>query len=642
MSDIINMINKSQDVIHSLDKLTICELENAIKYCADKYYNKSVSVVEDAVYDMMVDFLQLKAPKSSVLKTVGAKVATGSRKVSLDYWLGSMDKIKPQTNHLNIWMKKYKSPYVLSDKIDGISVLIVYRNNGVINMYTRGTSNEGTDISHLVKYMNLPTFDSVRQYFNSTKNMIAFRGEAVICKSIFDSKWADEFKNARNMVSGCLLSKKSNPHVASDIEIIIYEVVDPQFNIMNQLKIIKELGFNCVYYKIYQNILTFDYLSEYFIKRRNKSKYMIDGIIVTNNDDHKRNKTGNPEYAFAYKDVLEEQKTITQIQGIDWNISKDGYIIPTLLLEPCHVAGIEIKRVTGNNARNVVNNNLGEGAIVEIIRSGDVIPKIVRVIKPGKVVLPKGKWSWSSTDVDIIVDDTNDVNILKKNIYFFFSTLKTKGLGEKVIEKLYNAGYDSVIKILSMTKTELMKNTIDGFKEKTIDNILKSIKQSTQNITLAQLMTASNKLGHGLGLERMKTITNNIPKILDYYKVWTHKEFINKIMELDGFDTKTATLFVDNFKDFIIFFNQIKKYIKITELTINIGKMSNITIVFSGFRDKELQNEIELQGGKVGSTITGNTDYLVVKNNTMTTKLQKAKDNGIKIITRTELELMLA
>ena len=113
-------------------------------------------------------------------------------------------------------------------------------------------------------------------------------------------------------------------------------------------------------------------------------------------------------------------------------------------------------------------------------------------------------------------------------------------------------------------------------------------------------------------------------------------------MELDGFDTKTATLFVDNFKDFIIFFNQIKKYIKITELTINIGKMSNITIVFSGFRDKELQNEIELQGGKVGSTITGNTDYLVVKNNTMTTKLQKAKDNGIKIITRTELELMLA
>jgi len=640
MSDIITMINKSQDVIYYLDNLNIKELETAIKYCADKYYNKSVSAVEDAVYDMMIDFLQLKAPKSSVLKTVGAKV-TANSKVSLDYWLGSMDKIKPPSNHLETWMNKYKPPYILSDKIDGISVLIIYRNNGTINMYTRGTSSKGTDISHLVKYMNLPNVDSVREYFHPTKN-IAFRGEAVISKDLFDSKWADEFKNARNMVSGCLLSKKINPQIASDIEIIVYEIVDPQFDIVKQFKIIKELEFNCVHYKVNNTLLTFDYLSEYFIKRRNKSKYMIDGIIVTNNDEHKRNKTGNPEYAFAYKDVLEEQKAITKIQGIDWNISKDGYIIPTLLLEPCHVAGIEIKRVTGNNARNVVDNNLGEGAIVEIIRSGDVIPKIIRVIKPGKVVLPKGKWSWSSTDVDIIVDDADDINILKKNIYFFFSTLKAKGLGEKIVDKLYNAGYDSVIKLLSMTKTELMNNNMDGFKEKTIDNILNSIKTSTINITLAQLMTASNKLGHGLGLERMKTITNNIPNLLDNYKVWTHKDFINKITELDGFDTKTASLFVDNFKDFINFFNQIKKYIKIKELTINIGKMSNIIIVFSGFRDKELQNEIELQGGKVGSTITGNTNYLVVKNNTMTTKLQKAKDNGIKIITRNELELMLS
>ena len=94
---------------------------------------------------------------------------------------------------------------------------------------------------------------------------------------------------------------------------------------------------------------------------------------------------------------------ITDIIDIEWNISKDAYIIPTIILKPCIISGIEIKRVTGNNAKHVISNKLGPGAKVKIIRSGDVIPKIIDVIKPGNVKLPPGDWTWSSTKVDIIL-----------------------------------------------------------------------------------------------------------------------------------------------------------------------------------------------------------------------------------------------
>jgi NAD-dependent DNA ligase len=154
-------------------------------------------------------------------------------------------------------------------------------------------------------------------------------------------------------------------------------------------------------------------------------------------------------------------------------------------------------------------------------------------------------------------------------------------------------------------------------------------------------MTASNKLGHGLGIERMKQIVINIPNILDNYKKWSKTEFIDLIKEIPGWDTKTATLFVSNFNDFIEFYNLIKKYIKIKNISNSKGKLMDKIFVFSGFRDKDLQNEIESQGGKVGTSISTNTHYLVVKDEdtlaNKTGKIIKAEELGIKIITKDKL-----
>jgi DNA ligase (NAD+) len=244
------------------------------------------------------------------------------------------------------------------------------------------------------------------------------------------------------------------------------------------------------------------------------------------------------------------------------------------------------------------------------------------------------------------LDNLDNNDILKKNLYFFFSTLDTKGLGEKIIEKLYQAKFNTVPKILDLTKEKLEKAKIESFKEKTIDNILKAIKKAVTDVMLAKIMAGSNKLGHGLGFERMKQILSNYPNIIDEYTEWTKEEFIENIKDIDGWDTKTATLFVNNFNDFIDFYNSIKKYITIKQaVKIKTTKITNMTFVFSSFRDKELQEMIELMGGKVSTSISKNTDYLVVKDDSvldnMTSKIIKAKELGVKIITRINLVKLL-
>jgi DNA ligase (NAD+) len=653
MAELIKKLNNTNDIIATINELDIKELEAIINYAADKYYNTMKSVISDSLYDMLIDFLKLKSPKSKVLKNIGAKIKNKD-KVSLDYHLGSMDKIKPPSKQLEKWTQQHKSPYILTDKLDGISALLVYKKNNDIKMYTRGTSIEGLDISHLIKYLNnIPNINTVILYCKKNNivathkdNIIAFRGELIIKEKVFNDNWAKEFKNARNTVAGLVNSKIINPTLASDTELVLYEVVDPYCSLSHQLEIIKELKFNCVHSKTINKELTFELLSEYFKQRRINSEYMNDGIIVTNDKNHKRNTNGNPTYAFAFKDILEDQKANTKVLSIEWNISKDGYLIPTLLLEPVVISGVEIKRVTGHNAKYVVDNKLGNGAEIELIRSGDVIPYINKVLKAGKIQLPQGKWSWSSTKVDIILDNLDNNDILKKNLYFFFSTLDTKGLGEKIIEKLYQAKFNTVPKILDLTKEKLEKAKIESFKEKTIDNILKAIKKAVTDVMLAKIMAGSNKLGHGLGFERMKQILSNYPNIIDEYTEWTKEEFIENIKNIDGWDTKTATLFVNNFDDFINFYNSIKKYITIKQaVKIKTTKITNMTFVFSSFRDKELQEMIELMGGKVSTSISKNTDYLVVKDDSvldnMTSKIIKAKELGVKIITRINLVKLL-
>ena len=645
MMDIIKKIKLN--ALETISELSVKDLEEIIVYVADKYYNTSISIINDATYDLLIDFLRLRDPKSKILKNIGAPIKS-KNKVKLDYHLGSMNKIKPaDTGKFDSWIKNYKGPYNLSDKLDGVSALLVYKKNESIKLFTRGTATEGQDITVLIKYLNLPSFEEIKEYVSKKKivsddkdNLMAFRGELIINQKIFEKNWSNTLKNARNSVAGLVNSKNINSDLAKDTNLVLYEVVDPFLKIDDQFKILNELGFKVVKNKIV-NTISFEILSKYLRDRRSNGEYLIDGIIITDSKKHDRNTDGNPEYAFAFKDILEDQIAQSTIIKIEWNISKNGYLNPTVIIEPVSIGGVEIKRVSAHNAKYVVDNKLGVGAKIEIIRSGDVIPYIQKVIKPAsKIDLPKGKWHWNETEVDIISNDMESDELKIKNLQFFFSTLNTKGMGEKNVEKIYNSGLNTIEKILKASESDLLK--IEGFKEKTSSNLILAIKESLTNVNLAKLIAASNALGEGIGERRLKQVLDTYPNLITDYKKWSKKEFIDKIKELEGWEDKTSSVLVNNFDEFIKFYNKIKSYITLEKkIEIKQSKLTGLTIVLSGFRDNDLQEKLESIGVKISSSVSKNTDYLVVKDqetiNEGTGKVQKAQDVGVKIITKEQL-----
>ena len=646
-----NIIKKlKNDPFNYADTLTIKQLEEILEYAADKYYNTNTSIISDAIYDMLIDFLKLKAPKSKTLKKIGSSVKKSKDKVKLDYWLGSMDKIKPPSNKLEKWLSRYKEPYYLTDKLDGVSGLLVYTKDGNIKLFTRGTATHGLNITPLLKYLsNIPSYENMEKFvkknkLKGTKNLIAFRGELIISNKVFKKNWSKTMKNARNAVAGLVNSKSINPKLAGDTKFVVYEIVEPSKTIKKQLKLIKETKLEVVHSKKKRK-LDYDFLSDYLLTRRKKAKYVIDGIIVTNNDKHKRNISGNPKYAFAFKDVLADQIAQTEVVDVEWKISKDGYINPTLVLKPVEIGGVEISRVTAFNAKFIVDNSIAKGAKIELIRSGDVIPYIKKVLKRAKKPdLPKGKWHWNKTEVDIICDELKCKDVQVKNIYHFFSSLDTKGLGERVVEKIYDSGLTEIVDILKATSDDFLK--VSGFKQKSADNLVASIKKAMMNIKLQDLMGASNKLGHGMGSRRAKSVLDVYPNLLTEYKKWSKDTFLSNIKEIPSWKEKTSKMFVDNFDDFIKFYNSIKKYITLEKSKkVKKGKLSGQKIVMSGFRDNEIKTKLESIGAKVSTSVSKNTDYLVVKDKDTieenTGKVKKAKDLGIKIITKEELVKLL-
>lgn len=628
---IIDDLNNSQtDIFSYIQNLSIDNLEKVIVYASDKYYNDE-PVISDSVFDMLREFLLLKSPKSKILKMIGASVKSKD-KVELPYYLGSMDKIKPPSNKLDNWTKKYSPPYIMSDKLDGVSALLMYKDNN-INLYTRGTATEGMDITMLLKYIkDIPDYKKIFDYLKKNKietDSIAFRGELIINKNKFETKWISTMKNARNAVAGLVNSKNINPELARDTYLVLYQIIDPVYSASKQLEMIKEMGFRTVHHKVTEK-LTFKRLSEYLLKRRSKAKYIIDGIIITNDDVHPINTDGNPDYSWAFKDVLDDQKALSKVIDIEWNTTKDNIIMPTLIIEPIDVGGVTIKRVTGNNAKFIVDNKLGIGAEVEVIRSNDVIPKIEKVIKGVDVDLPEGEWNESG--VHLMNTGINTASKIK-NIYYFFSTINTMGLGEKIVEKIYNAGHKTILDFLKLKVDDII--SIEGFKQKSAENVIESIKKSTTNIPLALLMKASNKLGRGMGEERAKDVLEKYPNIMDIYDKYSENEFINSLRILDGWEEKTSKMFAQNFKHFVDFYNQIKKYISVDMKVkeIKTGKFTGMKIVMSGFRDKGLEEFIINNGGEISSAVSKNTSILIVKDDSLTGKVMKAKELGVKIHT---------
>lgn len=608
-----------------IEKSSVNDLVKLIEHTNYQYYNFDNPFITDEEYDLLKEELEKRDPNNKLLKQVADKVHSKD-KIKLPVKMASMDKLKPSTDQINKWIQKYTGSYVISDKLDGSSGLLVFENNN-INLYTRGDGTTGTDISSIVGSINgIPNLKK--------KDKVIVRGELLISKGNF-KKYEESYSNSRAMVNGLIGKKKVSDSELKNIDFVAYEVIEPSLKPSEQMNFLKTNKFDLVTNKVTESISE-DVLSSYFKERKKKSKYDIDGIIITDNKIYKRS-DGNPKHSFAFKELLEDQIADTTVTEVEWRVSKDGLIKPRVHVKPVKIGGITIKHVTGHNAKNIVDNGIGKGAKIKLTRAGEVIPYILKVLKKVKPAEPEISYKWNETKVDYILDkisEDSEYDMLVKNLTFFVKKMNIKNLDESLIKKMIDVDIDSVPKIINVTKTKLLE--IEGFKDKMATKIHKNIKESIKDVELSQVMTASNLFGHGLGEKKLKKIIDNIPDILDVKL--PKDEFIERIIEIEGFDTKTSTQFVKNLEKFKKFIKE-NKNIKYKIETKKGTKFEDLKIVFTGFRDKDLEKVINENGGDVTNTISSNTSYLIIKDkDSESKKIEDAKTKKVKILTIDEFK----
>jgi DNA ligase (NAD+) len=606
------LLNNIDDVLKELTKKDIISIIQKANYY---YYNTDKPLFSDNIYDIIFNYLKLIDPCNTILTNIGNTI-NDKRKVLLPYFMGSINKIKDEKKILN-WVNNYKEDYIISDKLDGVSGMIHINNKNDIKIYTRGNGTYGQDISHLKSYIKgIPNIINM--------NEIVIRGELIIKKSSTKI-------NIRNIVSGIVNAKVPDLNITNKIEFIAYELIHPILDPKNQMLEIEKMGFNVVY-NIRVNYIDIIYLSKLLEKRRNKCFYEIDGLVVTHNKIHERIK-GNPKYNFAFKHINTLKKLETIVTKVDWNISKDKYLIPVINFIPVEISGIIIKKTTGFNAKFIYNNKIGPGSKIIIIRSGDVIPYISNVLCESDTKNPQMPiidYIWDNSKINIISQDDNNIDF--KNIDHFFKQIKIYGLSTGILKKMYDNGFRTIKSILQITKKDLLE--IPGFKNKLSEKIYHEINIRINNLDYITVMYASNTLGRGMGIKTIKLIVDNFPNIVynNYIPI------MEELIEIKFIEKNLASLFILNLPYFFNFIEQNEisnlKYVKIIQnVDIKSSIFENKKIAITGFRNKEVEKFIILNGGIITNNINKYVILLIAKNqNKDTKKIINANDLKIEII----------
>ena len=601
----------------NIDNYTQEELEEILDDASNSYYNTDKLTLKDDEFDFVKEYLLSKYPHSKYKTKVGHIT---SNKVKLPYYMGSMDNLKEEKK-INNWIKKYEEDYVIMSKLDGISGLL-YKNGHILKLFTRGNGVEGKDVSHLIKYFDIPNL--------SAHSEITIRGEILIKQKVYD-KLKTNSANSRSFASGLVNSKKPDKNVKY-LDFVAYEMLYPEFKISEQLKKLKKMGFNVVKNHSIKNI-DFKYLQNTLESYKSSEDYLIDGIIIRHNNNYGYNKSGNPDYAFAFKMLLTEQVEETIVVKVHWNVSKYRKLFPQVQVKKVNIGGVNIEYVSGKSAQFIYKNKIGPGAIIKIARSCDVIPDIIEIVlKAKKPDMPDSEYEWNETGVDIFSIDNNDDDTCRiKLITDFFKNINVSSMGPGIIKKLYENGYTEIVDILHIKKKNLLE--IEGFQETLANKIINNIKIALENVNLIEIMNASNIFGNGLGKRKLALIFSNIPDVMKH-KI--DKNLKEKIMSIDGFSDITASQFVNNLEEFKLFLKNLK--IKTHNLDSYIEKTQiKKNIVFTGFRNSDLEKYLESHKIAVKNTINSDTFLLVTKDkSSKSSKIQEAQKKKIKITTLEE------
>ena len=606
------------------------DFDRVLKLLSD-YYHNDQSLVPDETYDELIDIYEAKYGPYTV---VGAEPQ--GLKVQLPYYLGSLRKLK-QDEELNRWIASHPGPYIIEDKIDGLTLLLVSRtvnSRRETKLYTRGGGVKGTDVSHLLQYVPFPPINED----------IAVRGEIVMNRDVF-MRMGTGFKNARNLVSGVVNAKKSfNPELAKAFSFYAYRIMDRNLTPAEDITTLQALGF-LVPNPVQSPTINHQMLTNYFQKRHQEAPYEMDGLVVYQNIAQDYPVGENPRHVVAFKTGSETG--VTTVTAVTWEASKQRLLKPVVHYQPIFLSGAELSKASGYNGRFIVNNKIGPGAQILLTRSGDVIPKILSVLAPAPAgpsypdPAVYGQYSWNANNVEfVITEDTEQV--LTNRILHFLKTLGIKNSGPARVAALVKGGITSVSDLLNATPQQLA--AIPGVGPGVSQQLYRDVQATVSNIGLPKIMDASGFFS-GIGERRFEALLEGYPNFLEYaYQEPSY--LVSMITQVHGFSDTLAAGIANNMSAFATWLTQ-HPMIRIAapapvlqiQPAAEPGKesLAGKTIVFSGKRDRPLEARIVQAGGKIGNSVSGNTSYLVMEDITnLTGKGNTAQQKGVPILTKAD------
>lgn len=601
--------------------------------------------ISDSEYDKLEDELKKLDPKNPTLNIVGT-TTSASDKIKHDKKMLSLEKTYVLED-LVMWMGKEE---ILSTmKLDGISCSLIYQDGDLYLAKTRGDGTFGENITKKVMWIsNVPKFIT-------NKNKIEIRGE-LFCDEESFFKLSKEMTDIglekptsqRNIVAG-LMGRKDNLELCRYIKFMAFDYIsdEPIKTEEEKFKMLKKHEFLLPDYEIHTTKKSLEDVIDNARTFMSEGDYQIDGLVFTYNRMSLHEELGetshHPRYKMAFK-FQGESKTTT-LKEISWSVSRNGILTPVGEVEPVELSGAMISRVTLHNYGMVAANNLKSGDVIEIIRSGEVIPKFLSVVTPSKekFVIPDHCPSCDSkvevVDIRLYCRNENCPGKNKEIILNFIQKIGIEDLSGKRLEELINAKLVKAIPDLyRLEASDLMK--LDKVKDKLSNKLIESI-QKTKTVDLITFLSALGITG-GAFNKCEKVVRGGFDSISKIKNL-----SLEQLMKVESFAEKSATEFLSSLREKHGLIDELVELgfeftVEETRETEITGKKICITGALSEKRPV-VEDKIREGGGIVVSSVSKNTDILVTnETDPSSSKYKKALELKIKIITEAELLKLLA
>ncbi|MBY6931569.1 NAD-dependent DNA ligase LigA [Clostridium botulinum] len=647
------------------------------KYSYDYYVLDNPSV-SDKDYDKKYDELKLLEKETGVVLPysptlrIGDIVLDGFNKYTHKGKLWSLDKaqnldeIKDWHNRNIKFVNDMRAQgedlpdlkYIATKKFDGLTVNLTYNEEGMLEVSaTRGNGEIGENVTAQVK-----TIKSIPLKLQENHDLFEVHGEAIMTQEAFEkynSSTDSPLKNLRNGAAGALRNLNVKETARRDLSAFFYDVgykEGYQFKTyLEMMDFIKEKGLPVDdYLKVCVSIEDIKNEIDYIEKIRFDLNYDIDGLVIAIDDIRTRELLGYtvkfPKWAIAYK--FEAQEATTKLVDVEWNVGRSGRIGPTAILEPVELAGVTVKRATLNNMDDIKRKGVRIGADVFIRRSNDVIPEIMgtleNTLENSEEIFPPTECPACGSHVVLngahyFCENTLSCKPqLVKTIVHYASrdAMNIAGFSEKTAEHLFEKlNIKSISDLYKLKKEDLIN--LEKFGDKKAENLLNAVEGSKE----CKLYSFIYALG--------------IPNV----GVKTAKDIVNKFKSIDGLKNATFEELVSVqdvgdivAQDIIEFFKEEKVISTIDEL-LSLGVnpiFDEVKIVESIFKDKtvvatgtlqnysrtEIKTKLESLGAKVSGSVSKKTDY-VIAGESAGSKLTKAEELGVEVISEEEFEKML-